>query len=44
MRGHHDYQICSKKGEFICNFMVSDGENKHISEKMWVGLRKDDQV
>lgn len=29
--------VCSKKGGFMCNSVISDGENKHIIEKMWMG-------
>ena len=27
---HHGFQIYSKKDEFICYVMVSDGENKRL--------------
>ena len=27
---HHGFQIYSKKGGFICYFMVSDEENEHL--------------
>lgn len=33
MIGHHGFQIYSKKGEFTCYFMLSDGENKHFLKK-----------
>ena len=28
--GHQGFQIYSKKGGFICYFMVSDEENEHL--------------